>query len=249
MRFPSTGLRTLQVADFAANPTLRQSVRQLYREHGLLTIRPTEKGLAKIDEFHPYSVRLARRLPAEPPGARVLTVPTASACIVLQIPQEQAGRRAGPVNPFPPLPRGREGYARRDPLLPPAGGPGPTRAGRHRGLHLGRRRRDPEYVERLARAQHQGGRPQRAPADGRALGQGVAPRRGRGLCRRLVRRAPREGAASRLMPDPWLWPFRTLLTLRSHFRLITGRQPGALPAQGVREGLVALGHGRQPWPR
>lgn len=49
-------MRTLQVADLATNPTLRQIVRQSYREQGLLTIRPTEKGLTKIDEFHPYFV-------------------------------------------------------------------------------------------------------------------------------------------------------------------------------------------------
>lgn len=58
-------MRTLQVADFSRNPTLRGLVRESFREQGLLTIRPTDKGLVKIDDFHPYHVRPpARLLPA-----------------------------------------------------------------------------------------------------------------------------------------------------------------------------------------
>lgn len=51
-------MRTLQVQEFARNPTLKQIVRQQFKELGMLTIRPTEKGLIKIDDFHPYFVRL-----------------------------------------------------------------------------------------------------------------------------------------------------------------------------------------------
>lgn len=38
------------------NPTLRKLIRDLFRDRGLVTVVPTEKGVPQIDDFHPYFV-------------------------------------------------------------------------------------------------------------------------------------------------------------------------------------------------
>lgn len=57
---PTTAAQSILVQDFVKNPTLRRNIRQLFRDKGLVTVLPTEKGLTKIDAFHPYFVGNAR---------------------------------------------------------------------------------------------------------------------------------------------------------------------------------------------
>lgn len=45
--------------ELGRNPVLLNKVKDLFREKAILNCRPTEKGKAKIDEFHRYYVRLA----------------------------------------------------------------------------------------------------------------------------------------------------------------------------------------------
>lgn len=48
--------RLLISMDLSKDPLLRQHVRELYKEAGQVTCLPTDKGLSKIDENHPYYV-------------------------------------------------------------------------------------------------------------------------------------------------------------------------------------------------
>ena len=48
--------------DMQKNPTLRKLIRTMYKDRGLVTVIPTDKGVAQIDDFHPYYVSAHRRL-------------------------------------------------------------------------------------------------------------------------------------------------------------------------------------------
>ncbi|CED84385.1 Transcription elongation factor SPT6 [Phaffia rhodozyma] len=47
--------RGILVQDCFKNPHLRRIVRDYFREQGLVSVYPTEAGLTKIDDFHPYN--------------------------------------------------------------------------------------------------------------------------------------------------------------------------------------------------
>ncbi|OAV88590.1 hypothetical protein PTTG_01510 [Puccinia triticina 1-1 BBBD Race 1] len=42
--------------DIGRDPLLKKHVRQLFRDHGVVTVTPTESGMHKINELHPYFV-------------------------------------------------------------------------------------------------------------------------------------------------------------------------------------------------
>jgi transcription elongation factor SPT6 len=48
--------RMLLATEIGKDPLLRKDVRELFKTDGLVTIRPTEKGITKIDDHHPYNV-------------------------------------------------------------------------------------------------------------------------------------------------------------------------------------------------
>lgn len=48
--------------ELGRNPVLLNRVKEIFREKAILNCSPTEKGKAKIDEFHRYYVRLLKRL-------------------------------------------------------------------------------------------------------------------------------------------------------------------------------------------
>lgn len=48
--------RMLLATELGKDPILRKDTRELFKTDGLITVMPTEKGLTKIDEHHPYNV-------------------------------------------------------------------------------------------------------------------------------------------------------------------------------------------------
>lgn len=51
-----TAVKGLLVQDCAKNPHLRKITRDYFRQQGLVSVSPTEGGITKIDDFHPYNV-------------------------------------------------------------------------------------------------------------------------------------------------------------------------------------------------
>lgn len=45
------------VHEIAMDPTLRRHFRKYFQEFAVVSVRPTESGMAKIDEMHPFYVR------------------------------------------------------------------------------------------------------------------------------------------------------------------------------------------------
>ncbi|KAA1099287.1 Transcription elongation factor spt6 [Puccinia graminis f. sp. tritici] len=47
--------------DIGRDPLLKKHVRQLFRNHGVVTVAPTESGIHKINELHPYFIMAAEQ--------------------------------------------------------------------------------------------------------------------------------------------------------------------------------------------
>ena len=54
-----TRARMLLSTEIGKDPLLRNEFRKLYREEAQITVEPTERGVSKIDERHPYFVSLS----------------------------------------------------------------------------------------------------------------------------------------------------------------------------------------------
>jgi transcription elongation factor SPT6 len=50
--------RMIIATELGKDPLLRQMVRQKFKSFARVSVQPTERGLNKIDEHHPYFVRL-----------------------------------------------------------------------------------------------------------------------------------------------------------------------------------------------
>jgi hypothetical protein len=50
--------RLLLATELGKDPILRRDMRELLKKDGIVSVTPTEKGKVKIDEFHPYYVRV-----------------------------------------------------------------------------------------------------------------------------------------------------------------------------------------------
>ena len=48
--------RMLLATELGKDPLLRKDVRDRFKQDGLITVVPSEKGLTKIDDHHPYNV-------------------------------------------------------------------------------------------------------------------------------------------------------------------------------------------------
>lgn len=48
--------RHILQSEFAKHPLLRQQARDLFQQSARVTVLPTERGTAKIDEYHMYYV-------------------------------------------------------------------------------------------------------------------------------------------------------------------------------------------------
>lgn len=51
------GAKAILINEIAKEPALRKEIRKTFRTFGAVTVRPTEKGVQVIDDFHPYHVR------------------------------------------------------------------------------------------------------------------------------------------------------------------------------------------------
>lgn len=49
--------RMIVATELGKDPLLRQEIRELFKAEALVTVMPTERGINKIDENHPYFVR------------------------------------------------------------------------------------------------------------------------------------------------------------------------------------------------
>lgn len=49
--------RMIIATELGKDPLLRQEMRQVFRDHARISVLPTERGVNKIDEHHPYFVR------------------------------------------------------------------------------------------------------------------------------------------------------------------------------------------------
>jgi transcriptional accessory protein Tex/SPT6 len=50
--------RMILATELGKDPLLRKDIRERFKLDGLVTVVPTEKGLTKIDDHHPYNVCL-----------------------------------------------------------------------------------------------------------------------------------------------------------------------------------------------
>jgi len=48
--------RMILSTDLGKDPLLRQEIRQIFKAQARISVLPTEKGITKIDEHHPYYV-------------------------------------------------------------------------------------------------------------------------------------------------------------------------------------------------
>ena len=48
--------RMILATELGKDPLLRSQMRKLFREEAHVTVEPTERGITKIDENHPYFV-------------------------------------------------------------------------------------------------------------------------------------------------------------------------------------------------
>ena len=49
--------RMIIATELGKDPLLRQEIRNTFKANALVSVLPTERGIAKIDEHHPYFVR------------------------------------------------------------------------------------------------------------------------------------------------------------------------------------------------
>ena len=49
--------RMIIATELGKDPLLRQEIRKNFKDHARISILPTERGINKIDEHHPYFVR------------------------------------------------------------------------------------------------------------------------------------------------------------------------------------------------
>ena len=47
------------VHEISRDPMLKKEARRFFKDYGVVTVVPTEKGVAKIDDMHPYNVSLS----------------------------------------------------------------------------------------------------------------------------------------------------------------------------------------------
>ncbi|KZV86555.1 transcription elongation factor Spt6 [Exidia glandulosa HHB12029] len=47
--------RMILATELGKDPILRHNIRELFKDHATVTVIPTEKGVSKIDDFHPYN--------------------------------------------------------------------------------------------------------------------------------------------------------------------------------------------------
>jgi transcription elongation factor SPT6 len=52
--------RLILSTELGKDPLLRDHIRRLFREEAQITVEPTERGIVKIDQNHPYNVRLPK---------------------------------------------------------------------------------------------------------------------------------------------------------------------------------------------
>ena len=52
--------RMILATELGKDPLLRQEMRNRFRNDALVSVQPTDRGVAKIDEHHPYFVGLRR---------------------------------------------------------------------------------------------------------------------------------------------------------------------------------------------
>ena len=116
------------------NPTLRKLIRNLFRDRGLVTVVPTERGITQIDDYHPFFVCSSLPTLSEP-----LIDPNLprSSSPALQIHQGEAHRRTHLLPSFPPHARSREGVPRHPQVLPPRRRHQSTRGSDLLGLQVG----------------------------------------------------------------------------------------------------------------
>lgn len=50
--------RMILATELGIDPILRDEMRKLFKTNALISVEPTEKGKAKIDDHHPFYVRL-----------------------------------------------------------------------------------------------------------------------------------------------------------------------------------------------
>jgi len=63
---PLAGCRYVAAMELAYEPRVRKHLREVYRQHAVLTTRPTSKGLSMIDTFHEhYGLHLIREKPVK----------------------------------------------------------------------------------------------------------------------------------------------------------------------------------------
>jgi transcription elongation factor SPT6 len=53
-----TAAKYLVIYEIANQAPLKKAIRRAYRDHGLLSVVPTEQGIAKIDQLNPAYVRI-----------------------------------------------------------------------------------------------------------------------------------------------------------------------------------------------
>jgi transcription elongation factor SPT6 len=45
------------VHEISLDPTIRKEVRRFFKDYAVVSVKPTLKGMTKIDEMHPFNVR------------------------------------------------------------------------------------------------------------------------------------------------------------------------------------------------
>ena len=50
--------RMIIATELGKDPLLRQEIRNIFKANAQVSVLPTERGISKIDEHHPYFVRL-----------------------------------------------------------------------------------------------------------------------------------------------------------------------------------------------
>jgi transcription elongation factor SPT6 len=55
-----SGAKAILINEISKESNIRKEVRKTFKSFGLISVRPTEKGLQMVDEMHPYFVRMFR---------------------------------------------------------------------------------------------------------------------------------------------------------------------------------------------
>lgn len=90
------GAKAILINEISKEPYLRKEIRRTFRTFGVVSVRPTEKGLQVIDELHAYYVRQDSCQNVHP----LLTLSRHS--LGFQIPTRQADRKNDQVIPISP---------------------------------------------------------------------------------------------------------------------------------------------------